>query len=259
MNQLATIQRERGPAPVVPARAPSPKGIPARFDNPWAEIDALAVDADAAWNLHEEINAIRSRGCRGVSEIDCGITELDGYAAKLRNVGALAARLDDALAPANSRHIGEQLTMLVAAFRASTAPDPAAYSKLLFQEVSAVAPAVVVLVTACRHLRRTLKWPPAIAEVLSAIADHDATWRNRYAVAMKLPEARTGAIESLRKTRAEIDERNQHRRQLIEESIAELESELADAVARKPGDHLGRPTYIITREIERLRNNGTEE
>jgi hypothetical protein len=145
--------------------------------------------------------------------------------------------------------------MLVAAFPASTAPDPAAYTKLLFQEVSAVAPASVVLITACRHLRRTLKWPPAIAEVLSAIADHDATWRNRCAIAVKLPEARTGAIESLRKTRAELESRHRHRQQLIEESIAELESELSHEVARKPGAHLGRPTFVIKRDIENLRRD----
>jgi hypothetical protein len=83
--------------------------------------------------------------------------------------------LNRAMAPATHDDIAYQLAALVAAFPNSRADE--LYGRILVADVGALQPSVGAIGAACRELRRSSKFLPAIAEVCAALADAERTFR----------------------------------------------------------------------------------
>ncbi len=83
--------------------------------------------------------------------------------------------------PATEIEIREHLAILIACLAGSKA-DAAVYGRMLVIDVGAASPSIGALEAACRKLRRTCTFTPAISEVLTAIAEAEkylsgARWR----------------------------------------------------------------------------------
>jgi hypothetical protein len=89
-----------------------------------------------------------------------------------QHAGDLAARsrsLETAMRPATDKEIGQSLLFLAGAFPNTGKSDLTIFGELFMQYVRDAAPPLVVLQAACDKLIRTLKFLPAIAEVLEVI------------------------------------------------------------------------------------------
>jgi hypothetical protein len=70
----------------------------------------------------------------------------------------------------------EKLALLIDSFPTSNIPNPKAFTALLLEEVLAAEPCPLALESACRHIRRTSKFMPAISEVLTVLKQKQEFW-----------------------------------------------------------------------------------
>jgi hypothetical protein len=125
----------------------------------------------------------------------------------------LRTALEAALAPATHDDVADALESLVGAFPNSKAD--ALFGRLLVADVGALRPSRGALDAACRRLRRTFKFLPAIAEICDAI-DHAEkyTYRNALDYLEKLPRKLAAGKEAFMKysDKKQIDAAKQARR-----------------------------------------------
>jgi hypothetical protein len=65
--------------------------------------------------------------------------------------------------------IAEQVGLLLGSYPNAVPHDPEAYVLMMIEEIALAEPDAIDLEMACRRLRRTLKFPPTIPEVIEAI------------------------------------------------------------------------------------------
>ena|SRR5690349_12506660 len=65
-------------------------------------------------------------------------------------------------------------------------------------------PSRIALVAACSELRRTLRWPPAIREMLQAIRAQELRWQHRLGCAFALTNEYAEALSKLLERRASL-------------------------------------------------------
>jgi hypothetical protein len=106
--------------------------------------------------------------------------------------------------PASKMDIAKQLAILVKCYPNAGNADAEIYGRLLIEDVAAMQPAIGDLEAACRNLRRTSKFIPAISEVLEAIADAK---NHRYDITRKLIDLTTSRDKQVREVEKE---REQH-------------------------------------------------
>lgn len=76
--------------------------------------------------------------------------------------------------------VSKHIALLVGSFPNANPADPETYTKMLIEEVVAAAPTVTALEAACRKVRRTAKFLPAISEVLAALKEEERAWEGRW-------------------------------------------------------------------------------
>jgi hypothetical protein len=86
------------------------------------------------------------------------------------------------------------IRMLLASFPNANPGNAEAYLGAMVEEVLAAFPSVPALESACSHIRKTVKFPPTIAEVIEAIDEQNDLWSDRF---MAISDCATCA-ESLR-------------------------------------------------------------
>ena len=85
---------------------------------------------------------------------------------------------------ANKSEVAKMLAILMGSFPTSNLPDAGVFVNMLLEDVMATGsvvagPAFYILESACRELRITKTFMPAIAEVIAAIKDQEAAWDRR--------------------------------------------------------------------------------
>src|SRR5205823_867926 len=77
---------------------------------------------------------------------------------------------------------------------------------------------------ACSELRRTLRWPPAIPEMLGAIREQELRWQYRLRCAFALPHDYAEALSKLLERRASLARPPAEKKAEREDRLARLEN-----------------------------------
>jgi hypothetical protein len=120
--------------------------------------------------------------------------------ARFVDAASKAAGLDESQETPTRGMIG----LLLDAFPHSRPPNLPAYAGSMLHDVVAAGYSPSVVAAACRELRRTLKYPPAISEMLAACEKERETLRYRAAAGMRLLEI---AAAAERLANAPVDEK----------------------------------------------------
>jgi hypothetical protein len=94
--------------------------------------------------------------------------------------------------------VGERLAMLIGAYPNGAPSDPDAYVAMLLEEVAAIDGLMLpALDAACRDLRRTQKFLPAISEVVDVLKQHRTTWIERLCAIREIKRTFREAAEAV--------------------------------------------------------------
>jgi cell division protein FtsB len=123
-----------------------------------------------------------------------------------RHLDQVAQRMTMAQAVASREEIAQCLTLLIAAYpNASIKGDLTTFGRMLVEDVASLEPSVAAVDKACRELRQTKTFVPAIAEVIAAVRFAE----KRLAVCLQLLDAlpeqlaeARGTLEHLERTEA---------------------------------------------------------
>jgi hypothetical protein len=108
--------------------------------------------------------------------------------------------------PATELEIANHLTILITCYPNAGVADRSVYSRVLAEDVATMQPSIGVVESSCRNMRRTLKFCPAICEVLDAVK-----------AAIKHHQYVTDHIAGRAKAIAQLDQKRQLReRRLFE-------------------------------------------
>lgn len=123
------------------------------------------------------------------------------------HIAAVRAAMAEGLAPASRQEISQHLALLIGAFPTPVqASDPAVYSRMMVEDCVAARPSRLAIESACTKLRRTLKWPPAISEVLEMLADEQRFWSVWAGRLPDYAEQHRKAVEGVRRQRERIEQ-----------------------------------------------------
>jgi len=111
------------------------------------------------------------------------------------------------------RVVSESVGLLLGAFPNSNPADGKVFTRMLIEEIIVANPNACVLESACRHIRRTMKFVPTIAEVLSVLKKETTRWVERWET-----------------TDGEVDDTIDYWRKMLERHIAEATARL-EAIA----------------------------
>lgn len=75
--------------------------------------------------------------------------------------------------------ISLRVARLLGSFPTSNVPDPKIYTRTLVEEVIAAQPMLFAVESACRTILRTMKFVPAVSEVLSVVNEQNSLWSSR--------------------------------------------------------------------------------
>lgn len=124
-----------------------------------------------------------------------------------RHIDEVEQRISVAQAPANREEIAKCLTLLIAAYpNASSKGDLTTFGRMLVEDVASLDPSIAAVDKACRELRQTKAFVPAIAEVIAAVRDADKRLVTCHQLLASLPEQLTeasGKLEYLELAEAE--------------------------------------------------------
>ena len=152
---------------------------------PLVVLDALVRDAQSVVDLRVRLRKFAEAEPHSLEDADKRVAELQTLKPSEQNLIALATQIENGRRGATSEQIQEQLALLLGAFPSSNAPDPMVYSRMLLNEVAAAGPSVIALAATCSALRRTLRWPPSIADVLNDLREQEMRWRYRLRCAWR--------------------------------------------------------------------------
>jgi hypothetical protein len=103
-----------------------------------------------------------------VQNMHATISEAEAVANSV-DLTAIANAISATARPASVQEIKRQLQMLIGAFPNTSKQDLSLFGVALLEDVVAATPTIGALTDACRHLRRSCRFVPAICEVLNAL------------------------------------------------------------------------------------------
>lgn len=186
-------------------KAPTP--LPA-----LAELDELAAQAhDVSTELGIVRRAMSARyDYYESAQVDDELSLLSWVDVRAEMLTSVREGIQRGQRRASREEIGKLLALLLGSFPATAnALDPAVYGKMMVEEVAAAAPSVIALDSACRKIRRTHKWPPAIAEILEILKSEEKRWSDHLQDAGDLPNVYQEAMSALTAYRDQLKDREQ--------------------------------------------------
>jgi ABC-type Fe3+-citrate transport system substrate-binding protein len=205
---------------------------------PLTALDALSKEAQSVVDIRERIKKFLEAEPHTLEDADKRIAELQALRPSEQRLAGLTTQTDHGLSRATSEQIQEQLALLLGAFPSSNTPDPMVYSRMMLNEVLAAEPSVIALTMACSELRRTLQWPPSIADVLKAIREQEMRWQYRLRCASAIVDDHAEALSKLLERRAWLARPDAEKEAERKEHLARMESLrqlLRGVVAKRTG------------------------
>jgi hypothetical protein len=226
-----------------------------------ASLDCLAVEAEAVVGAYRTIDQVvadigiklsRLEPEQAVAAIDQSIALLGALMFDENSLQTLALRISDRHRCTTREEIGEHIALLLGSFPYSNVPDPDVYTRMMIEEIAAVGPSLMVLDSACRSLRRSLRWLPSIAQVLEIIAVETERWGERLECTRHLVEHHARAIFNLRELRRRMEGKAAESREHLVRRLVALETERDRAEREgRSGGHRWR--WEIQWDIDRVR------
>ena len=189
---------------------------------PWVPLDVLSAEAQAVVDVRARIRKYLEAEPHTLEDADIVVAALQALKPSEQQFTELAPQIEDGLLKATAEQVQEQLTLLLGAFPSSSTPDPMVYSRMMLNEVMAAEPSVIALTMACSKLRRTLQWPPSIAEVLKTIREQEACWQYRLRCASAMTNEYAQALSKLLERRAWLARPSAEKEKEREEFLARL-------------------------------------
>jgi len=191
---------------------------------PLVALDALSTEAQVVVDVQARIRKFLEAEPHTLGDADKCVAALQALQPSERQLTELALQIEDGLLKATAEQLQEQLTLLLGAFPSSSTPDPMVYSRMMLNEVTAAEPSVIALTMACSKLRRTLQWPPSIADVLKTIREEEACWQYRLRCASAMTNEYAQALSRLLERRAWLARPSAEKEREREEFLARLNS-----------------------------------
>jgi hypothetical protein len=133
---------------------------------------------------------------------------------------------DDDDGDVRQSEVAKIVAMLVGSWPTSNIPEPTVYVQGLIEDVMALNPSFVVLESACRKLRRELKFMPSIAEVVAEIEEQKSAWHDRMSALLYIDLfAYENLVKQIAESEAAIaaaEERRERQRKYLEAKAAPL-------------------------------------
>jgi hypothetical protein len=129
-----------------------------------------------AHDLERARNAARNFQKHGQQEVD------NGRAEDLLNQCCYPTSWVDEEFGVRASELSKMLAGLLASFPTSNVQNPAVFTRFMLEDVLAIGmsgPWFAAVENACRELRTTKTFMPAIAEIIAAIKKHEAVWNAR--------------------------------------------------------------------------------
>jgi hypothetical protein len=194
-----------------------------RWVAPLIALDVLSTAAQSVVDVRGRIKKLLEAEPHTLEDADKRIAQLQGLKPTEQHLTELCNQMEHGFQRATSEQIQEQLALLLGAFPSSNTPDPMVYSRMMLNEVLAAKPSVIALIMACSELRRTLQWPPPIADVLKAIRQQEMRWRYQLHCASELLNSHAKALSILLERRAWFARPNEEKEAERKERLAGIE------------------------------------
>ena len=226
-----------------------------------ASLDHLAVQAEAVVSdyrlIDETVTKIGVRLSalepeRAITEIGQGLAVLNTLELNQDSLQMLALRIAEGRRCATREEIGEHIALLLGSFPYGNVPDPDVYTRMMIEEIAAVGPSIMVVDSACRSLRRSLRWLPSIAQALETIALETKRWEERLDCARDVSDHHALAIAKLEQLGRSMQKKIAESREHVLRRLTALESELHRAEREGRGSGHRWP-WQIKWDIDRLR------
>lgn len=155
--------------------------------------------------------------------------------------------LDAGRLQAHGVQIVREIGLLLGSFPASITPDPKIYTEMMVEEVTVCRPSVLALKRACSKLRRTLRWPPSIAEMLETIRSEEVRLRDQSEALH--PDRRKRALEEAEGTLLRL-----------QAAIVTTQAELPTVLELEADGYPVQPSSVdLQREIARLKGENRDD
>lgn len=142
------------------------------------------------------------------------------------NLAALGAHLAASQIPATSDEIAEHLALTIGAFPNAKPANPEVFGRMLVEEVKASRPSIGALEAACRLVRRTQRFCPAIAEVIRTLELVENDLRDRVDTVQRLPSLVQTAHQAVARLEEQERALAEHRQRLLEEEEEVIRSRI---------------------------------
>ena len=86
----------------------------------------------------------------------------------------------DELFDGERKFVSDQVALLLGSFPNAVPHSPEVYTRMLIEEICNAKPHPCELESACRRIRRTMKFPPSSAEVLEVLEEEGSQWIGRW-------------------------------------------------------------------------------
>jgi hypothetical protein len=192
---------------------------------------------DALRRAKDAVNFYVCSGCRR--------SVTSGYIQKLERECYPACWWDDD-GDVQQPEVAKMVAKLVGSWPTSNIPEPAVFVRALIDDVMALNPSFVMFETACRKLRRDLKFMPSIAEILAEIESQERAWDERSTALFNIEDHYQDLVGLIAKSEVAVaaaEERREQQRKYREAKAAPLV--LGDRVRH---EHVG--TGVITKASE---------
>jgi ABC-type Fe3+-citrate transport system substrate-binding protein len=204
---------------------------------PLVALDALSTEAQSVVDARGRLGKLLEAEPHTLEDADKRIAELQALKPTDQHLTEVCNQMEHGFQRATLEQIQEQLALLLGAFPSSNTPDPMVYSRMMLNEVLAAEPSVIALTMACSKLRRTLQWPPSIADVLKAIREQEACWQYRLRCVSAIANDHARALSKLVERRAWLartDEERAAERQYRRDTLRRLKQRFSAAAADMP-------------------------
>jgi hypothetical protein len=137
--------------------------------------------------------------------------------------------------PAAKIEIAKHLALLLKSFPNAGKDNAEVFGRMLCEDVGAQQPTIGGLEAACRELRRTCRFLPTICEILTALAEAEASQGKIIGTLSSFPEIRQKLVTRIAEEKAK-DEAVKREYALIDERLAREREERRLSAVKQPDD-----------------------